>query len=163
MDKEMKIIMTVAASIPLLGIVIGIAARIVGASAIVIAILNLIVFIGTIITLIIAVISSRNPTNPVLNAIFVLTNKKYSDEKKKRNLDYYITRELKRKGKYSQLFNENFVECKKVELRDRKKKTAVVFAELSNDKRYEFVVEKRNKENTVKSAGIWVINDYRKI
>lgn len=163
MDKKMRVIMILSSTIALIGIIIGTIARLAGDSSGIRETLYPVIFICTLLSLIVTMISSSNPANPVHNIIFVLSNKKYSMEKKKRNLDYYVTKELKSREKYNILTAENFTESKRILIKERGKENSTILVELSNGQKYEFTVEKRNKENTVKAAGKWVVKDYRKL
>jgi hypothetical protein len=163
MDKKMKIIMIAAAAMALLGMIGGIAGKLSGDPAGASSSYNPAVFVGAFLPIIITVVNSRNPSNPVYNLIFVLSNKKYSIDKKKGNLDYYITKKFKKGEKYTLLIEEGFEKCKKVTVKERDKDSSVVLAELSKGEKYEFIVVKRTKENSIKTAGSWIIDDYRKV
>lgn len=163
MDKRTKLIMTAAGVAVLLAMAIGRVAIVNEYSPTIISSTNIIIFIGTIVIISLSVLSSKNPSNPVYNTIFVISNNKYSSEKKLRNLDYYLTKEFKSREKYTQLVNENFGELKMAEVKERTNETAVIIVEFSNKNKYEFNVVKRNKENTLKAAGSWVISYYKKL
>lgn len=120
-------------------------------------------FISSWLPMMAVIFLSMQPTTPVQNVLYALSNKKLTADKKAKHLNYYISKSFKESTSYNALLNITLEKYKKVEVKEKGADKQIVTVILTNGEEYEFEVVKRTKNNSLSSFGQWLINDYRKI
>lgn len=119
--------------------------------------------IAALLPLYVAIISNLSPATPVNYLISAITVEKHSIEKKKANLEYYVSKDFISTGKLDLLLNENFSKAKSNKVKGQTKEQAVVEVNLINGNSFEFQLIKSTKDNRIKGIGTWVIDNYIKL
>lgn len=120
-------------------------------------------FAGSFLPLITVFIVFMQPTSPVNNTIYVLTNKKYNQDQRAKYIENYISKYFRSSEKYEDMVKEQWPKNKKSEVKEKGPEKSIIILELVNGDKYEFEVVKRTKENSQKQASMWIINDYTRL
>jgi hypothetical protein len=165
MTKRNKIILAVALGIFLIIIGIGITAAIWGDSSESSGSsgMNPALYTAMFLPMITTFIVYMQPTSPVNNAVYVLSTKKYDEEKRAKYIEFYITRDFKKSEKYKELIRDIWPKYKKSVVKEKGQDKSTVTLELVTGEKFEFEVVKRTKENSVSQSSLWLIKDYTRI